>query len=428
MTCFHGIGPLSATTISHNKSGTGIALGLLSSVFFTWGFLTSLNSLLIPHLQQVFELSYTQSMMIQGVFSSAPLLVSLPTARLMTSIGYKKTLILGLTLVIAGALAFYPATAAFSFPMVLCAVLITALGVAALQVVANPYVAELGKSETASARLTMTSGINSLGTTVAPYLGAIILFSATSLDAQAKAELVQGPYLATAAAVLVLAIMIRMLPMPEPRAVQTQQSEPAIPAWKFRHLIFGVAAIFAYCGAEVSIGNFLMSYLIKPELGGFDMTTAGKLVALYWGGAMVGRLSGSLLFRFVNARKVLIFNAVMAALLVAFAVINPGRYGAYALLAVGLFNSIMYPVLFSLSLNKLGSSTAQASGLLIMAGLGGGVVPMIQAMIADNSGLLLSLITPAVCYSIILGYGLVGWKPALFGSKQSLTSNVEAAT
>ena len=224
----------------------GLALSLLSFVFFSWGFLTSLNSVLIPHLQQVFDLSYTQSMLIQAVFSSSPLLVSLPIAGLMKSLGYKNALIAGLVMVVSGALIFYPATVAFSFPLVLVAVFVTALGVAALQVVANPFVAYLGDNKTASARLTMTSGINSLGTTVAPYLGAVVLFSATSLSAQEQAALIQEPYLISALVIATLAIVIKNIQLPEPPIVSEQTHTDALPAWRYRHLLLGLFAIFCY--------------------------------------------------------------------------------------------------------------------------------------------------------------------------------------
>ena len=396
----------------------GLALGLLSFVFFSWGFLTSLNSVLIPHLQQVFKLSYTQSMLIQAVFSSSPLLVSLPIASLMKSIGYKSALVAGLVMVVLGTLIFYPATVAFSFPLVLVAVFVTALGVAALQVVANPFVAYLGDSKIASARLTMTSGINSLGTTVAPYMGAVVLFSATSLSAQEQANLIQGPYLISALVIASLALVIKNIKLPEPPKVAKQSQTDALPAWRYRHLLLGLFAIFCYTGAEVGIGSFLVGYLSDAGLGGFDRATAGKLVTFYWGGAMVGRLLGSVLFRYLNARKVMATNALIAMTFVMLAILMPGRTGGFFLIAVGLCNSIMYPVIFSLALEKLGPSTAQASGLLVMAGVGGAVLPMVQALVADQFGLSTSLLVPAISYAAILSYGAVGWKPAIINPNE----------
>ena len=407
-------------SINDTKSDNpyGPALGLLSFVFFSWGFLTSLNSVLIPHLQQVFNLSYTQSMLIQAVFSSSPLLVSLPIASLMKSIGYKNALIAGLGMVVLGTLIFYPATVVFSFPLVLVAVFVTALGVAALQVVANPFVAYLGDSKTASARLTMTSGINSLGTTVAPYLGAVVLFSATSLSAQEQAALIQGPYLISALVIAALAIVIKNIQFPEPPKAAEQTQTDALPAWRYRHLLLGLFAIFCYTGAEVGIGSFLVGYLSDAGLGGFDRTTAGKLVTFYWGGAMVGRLLGSVLFRYLNARKVMAANALVAMTFVMLAILLSGRTGGWFLIAVGLCNSIMYPVIFSLALEKLGPSTAQASGLLVMAGVGGAVLPMIQALVADQFGVSTSLLVPAISYAAILSYGVVGWKPAIINATE----------
>ena len=407
---------MAANALRQSKRGTGFALCLLSSVFFTWGFLTALNSVVIPHLQQVFQLSYTQSMMIQGIFFSGPLLISLPTARLMRAIGYNNTLLAGLILVVIGALLFYPATSMFSISLVLVAVLILALGVAALQVVANPYVAQLGAIHTAPARLTLASGINSLGTTVAPYVGAVVLLSGSDLDTQQQAELVQGPYLMAAFVVICLMILIKKSNIKEPQPVQYQQQASTVPIWKYRHLMLGLLAIFCYTGAEVSIGSFLLSYLSDTNLGGFERETAGKMIAFYWGGAMVGRLSGSLLFRYINARKVLVLNAIVATVCISFAIFNPGTMGAWALIAIGFCNSIMYPVIFSLAQEKLGAVASQASGLLVMAGIGGAILPFVQALVADSQGLLLSLVIPIICYITILGYGLYGWKPVVAGS------------
>ena len=417
-TCICGITTVARINASKPVNPYGLALALLSFVFFSWGFLTSLNSVLIPHLQQVFNLTYTQSMLIQAVFFSGPLLVSLPIANLMKSIGYKNALIAGLVLVVLGTLMFYPATVAFSFPLVLVAVFITALGVAALQVVANPFVAYLGDSKTASSRLTMTSGINSLGTTVAPYLGAVVLFSATSLNAYEQAALIQGPYLVSALVIATLAIVIKNIQLPEPPKVEQQINSGALPAWRYRHLLLGLFAIFCYTGAEVGIGSFLVGYLSDANLGGLDRATAGKMVTFYWGGAMVGRLAGSILFRYLNARKVMAINALLAMIFVMMAILLPGRMGGWFLIAVGLCNSIMYPVIFFLALDKLGASTAQASGLLVMAGVGGAVLPMVQALVADQFGLSTSLLIPAISYAAILSYSVVGWKPAIINASE----------
>lgn len=384
-----------------------MALTILSSAFFIWGFLTALNSVLIPHLQQVFELTYTQSMLIQGVFFSAPLLVCLPVAKGIERFGYQHSLIMGLMLVCIGALAFYPATKAFSFALVLGAVFITALGVAALQVVANPYVAALGDPTQASSRLTLTSGINSLGTTVAPYVGAVVLFSPSDLTAQEEAALVQSPYIMVACVALIVGLLVTFIRLPAPQHSRAAVTKESVSLWQYRHLTFGVVAIFCYTGAEVSIASFLMSYLNAPELGGYDRPTAGKLIALYCGGAMIGRLVGSAVFRYINARKVLIINAIAALLLIAYSVFFPGRFGAWALILIGLCNSIMYPVIFSLALEELGDNVAKASGLLVMAGVGGGILPMVQAVVADSTGIIISLGVPAILYVVIACYGLL---------------------
>ncbi|MGI9281708.1 MAG: sugar MFS transporter [Endozoicomonas sp.] len=387
-----------------------VALGLLSGVFFIWGFLTSLNSVLVPYLQQQFQLTYTSSMLIQLAFYLAPFLACLPTAALISRYGYRKTLLGGLLLIILGCLTFYPATDVFSFPMVLIAIFITAMGVASLQVVANPYVAMLGDSESAPARLSLSSAINSLGTTLAPYIGAALLFGAVGSAAE-QVKLVQLPYLACALGISVIVALIARMKMPETSTEALAETPSTISIWRYRHLVFGIGTIFCYVGVEVSVGTFMLSYFSSPNLGGLTMQSAGKLVALYWAGAMIGRVAGSLLFRWIRARNILIFNALLAIVLLITAIMVSGKTGIIALIAIGLCNSIMYPVIFSLALDKLGNQAGKASALLVMAGIGGAVWPIMQALIADSSGLQSSFWVPVMGYLVIVSYGARGYKP-----------------
>ncbi|PSW20792.1 glucose/galactose MFS transporter [Photobacterium sanctipauli] len=385
---------------------------LLSCVYFLWGFLTSFNSLLVPYLQQHFQLSYTQAMLIQLAFYLAPFIACLPTAFLIRRWGYKRTLIRGLLVIFSGCLIFVPATEAFSYAAVLVAIFITALGVASLQVVANPCVVLLGDPKMAASRLTLSSAINSAGTTLAPYIASIALFSVVLSSAEASIQQLQLPYLACAAVTIVIAILISRENIPEnTQATETQSEEVTGSLWANRHFVLGVATIFCYVGVEVSIGTFIVGYISDPAVSNAGLESAGKLVAFYWAGSMVFRLLGSQLFRWFNPRHLLIMNAIIAIGLLTTAIMLPGFIGAAALIAIGVCNSIMYPVIFSLALKNLGAHIAKASAILVMAGIGGAAWPMLQAIVADHSGLHLSFIVPMFGYLIITYFGIFGYKP-----------------
>jgi FHS family L-fucose permease-like MFS transporter len=271
----------------------------------------------------------------------------------------------------------------------------------------------LGKPETASSRLTMTQAFNSFGTTVAPFFGAFLLFGAThspDVEAVAGSELVQLPYLILAGALLFLAAIFSFLKLPD-LGRKEKDSTHVADAWKYRHLRFGVLGIFLYVGAEVAIGSFLVSFLSQASIAGLNEAEASKVIAFYWGGAMVGRFIGALVMQKISAGKVLGFNAGMVILLVACAIIFDGKVAMWSLLSVGLFNSIMFPTIFSLALNGLGQSTAQASGFLCLAIVGGALLPLLQGLIADSMGLQISFIIPMLCYLFIAYYGLKGSRP-----------------
>ncbi|WP_051901945.1 glucose/galactose MFS transporter, partial [Photobacterium sanctipauli] len=353
------------------KTKSITALSLLSCVFFFWGFLTAINTVLVPYAKEAFGLSITQSMLIQTVFFSSPLLVCLPTVRLIRRVGYKLALLSGLGAISIGALSIIPALYIESFLALLGAILVIASGVAMLQVIANPYVVAIGPVESASQRLTFASSINSLGTTVGPYIGAYALFSSSSF------ELPTVMYLAVASAIILVALAIATMNMDEPKVNQQPiEEESAGNILAHRHLVFGIVAIFCYTGAETSIGSFLVSYL--TNYAGYPQMAAAKMVTLYWGGAMIGRIIGSLIFGKLNPRKILASNTVLAILVTLTAMLKPGSASAIALVALGLLNSIMYPVIFSLALAKVGHLKERASGMLVMAGAGGAIVPLIQ--------------------------------------------------
>ncbi len=411
------------------------ALVVLTSLFFMWGFITCLNDILIPHLKTLFSLNYTQVMLIQFTFFTAYFIVSLPSGFIVEKVGYKRGIVIGLVTAGIGCLMFYPAAGWRSYPVFLTALFVLASGITLLQVSANPYVAILGKPETASSRLTLTQAFNSLGTTVAPLFGSLLILSVVAKTAEelaalnptdltayrlAEAASVQTPYLGLAAALFIIAAFFAIVKLPEIEASSgeaksaTGESYDAQhpSAWKYRHLVLGAVAIFVYVGGEVSIGSFLVNFMGEPNIAGLAAAEAGKYLSFYWGGAMVGRFVGSAVMRVIKPGRVLAFNAAIAALLVLTTTLTSGHVAMWAILAVGLFNSIMFPTIFTLAVDGLGKHTGQGSGILCMAIVGGAIVPLIQGALADAIGIHHAFFLPILCYLYILFYGLKGHVPS----------------
>lgn len=419
---------------SSNQKNYLPELTILTSLFFMWGFLTCLNDILIPHLQNVFELNYFQSMLVQFTFFLAYFIVSLPSGWLVEKVGYKKGIVIGLLTAGIGTLIFYPAAALRSYPVFLFAFFVLASGITLLQVAANPYVTILGKPETASSRLNLTQAFNSLGTTVAPYFGSLLILSNAVKTAEelaklspeeleayraAEAAAVQYPYLGLAAVLFIMAGIFALLKLPQVEAstVQTTENngisydELHKSAWGYKHLVLGAIGIFVYVGAEVSIGSFLVKYFVHLDPNMLEVE-AGKMVSFYWGGAMVGRFIGSAVQRKIKPGTVLGFNAIMASLLVITSIMNDGKIAMWSILLVGFFNSIMFPTIFSLAIRGLGKHTGQASGILCMAIVGGAIVPVLQGLLADNIGIHHAFILPVLCYWYIAYYGFKGSVPS----------------
>ncbi|OQW69392.1 MAG: L-fucose:H+ symporter permease [Proteobacteria bacterium ST_bin11] len=403
------------------QSYTG-SLAILTSLFFIWGFITCLNDILIPHLKAVFTLSYTQAMLIQFCFFTAYFLMSVPSGYLVEKIDYKGGIIVGLAIAGCGCLLFYPAAGLHSYPLFLGAFFVLASGITLLQVSANPYVTVLGDPHTASSRLTLTQAFNSLGTTLAPYFGALFILSNAVKSAEdiklldteqltayqaAEAAAVQNPYLVLAAVLFLMAAVFAMLKLPkinqQAEAMATHKDEDS--AWQYSHLVLGAVAIFVYVGGEVSIGSFLVNFLGEPDIAGLAEQDAGKYVSFYWGGAMVGRFIGSVVMQKIHPAKVLAFNAVAAAALVLATMLGSGALAMITILAVGLCNSIMFPTIFSLALTGLGSHTGQGSGILCAAIVGGAVLPLLQGAFADHIGIQQAFFIPLTCYLYIAYYG-----------------------
>ena len=405
---------LGASQQNREQGNYSFALTSLTTLFFMWGFITCLNDILIPHLKAVFDLTYTQSMLIQFCFFGAYFLVSIPAGKLVKKLGYQMGIVIGLVVAALGCLMFYPAASNHSYGFFLAALFVLASGITALQVSANPYVTLLGPVETAPSRLTMTQAFNSLGTTVAPYLGALfILNEAThSIGQSNSAESVQMPYLVLMAMLLILAAVFAYIKLPHIDTAEVAEGEEVEgSAWQYRHLVLGAVGIFVYVGAEVSIGSFMVNFFGEANIAGLEEAEAAKYLTYYWGGAMVGRFLGAAVMQKVSGGKVLAFNATIACILIAIAVVSSGALAMWSILLVGLCNSVMFPTIFSLALNGLGKHTSQGSGILCLAIVGGALIPLLQGVLADSIGIQLAFVLPIACYVFIAYYGLVGSKP-----------------
>ena len=412
--------PLTTHTQSQNfqDKNYGFALTSLTTLFFMWGFITCLNDILIPHLKAVFNLTYVQAMLVQFCFFGAYFLMSLPSGYIVKKLGYKKGIVVGLLIAACGCVLFYPAAALHNYPVFLFALFVLASGITLLQVSANPYVSLLGAPKTASSRLTLTQAFNALGTTVAPTFGAFLILDSASeafLTPAQNAESVQLPYLLLAGMLILLAGIFAWLKLPDIMNEQKEAAEKSQTiegsAWQYRHLTLGAVGIFMYVGAEVAIGSFLVSFLAQENIAGLKEHVAAHYITYYFGGAMVGRFIGAAVMQKLPAGKVLGFNASMAIILVVIAMSTSGQLAMWSILLVGLFNSIMFPTIFSLALNGLGKHTAQGSGILCLAIVGGAIVPLLQGALADSVGVQLSYVLPIFCYLFIAFYGLSGSKP-----------------
>ena len=401
-------------------------LAVVTTLFFMWGFLTCLNDILVPHLKSIFDLSYARVMLVQFAFFSAYFLFSVPWSRIVNRIGYQRTMVAGLLTMACGSFLFLPAASAASYSLFLTALLILAAGITGLQVAANPYVVVLGKPETGSSRLDLTQAFNSLGTTIAPKLGGLLILSAAplaidelnKLAPQAlhayrvqEAASVKLPYTVIGVALALLAILIGTFKLPKIETATYRRGENATDSiWKHRNLILGAIGIFAYVGAEVSVGSFLVNYFESPEIAGFSAKTAAGFVSFYWGGAMVGRFLGAPLLRRFKPGNLLGLCAILATTLVGSSMLLSGHTAMWTILAVGLFNSIMFPTIFSLGVAELGPLTGNGSGILNMAIVGGAILPVVQGVIADRVGIHHAFVLPVLCYLYILYYGLSGSK------------------
>ena len=396
------------------------------ALFFIFGGITSLNDVIIPKLKALFTLSYADAMLVQSAFFAAYFIISLPAAAVVERAGYMRTAVLGLLLMTAGCLLFVPASASGLFVMFLLALFVLAAGITTVQVVANPLISMLGAPATAHSRLTFAQAFNSLGTTIFPYVGSILILGSiasvdpSKLSAAALAvfhvtatRVVVHTYLGLAAALLVVAALVWMhRNRLHEEAAPNQSILRAFTLLEQPRFALGAMCIFLYVGAEVSIGSIIVSYLMQSTVWGVGAEQAGKHVPFYWGGAMVGRFIGAYFLRVFSPGKVLAFVASGAIALLLVSANVGGAASGWALLAIGLCNSIMFPTIFTLASEGLGARAAEGSGIICMAIVGGAVVPLITGHAADLEGLKLALAVPAVCYAVIVAFGIFARQPA----------------
>ena len=396
-------------------------------LFFIFGGITSLNDIIIPKLKELFTLNYTQAMLVQFCFFAAYAIVGIPGAQLVKRIGYMRGAVAGLVTMMAGCLLFIPASQTATYGLFLFALFVLASGVVIVQVVANPLISLLGPAKTTHSRLTFAQAFNSLGTTVFPYFGAILILgslatvsadqlSGAELDAYRTAEsqaIVNG-YLGLAAALAVVAAVVWIFR----NRLQGEKHEASSLVGGFTLLRrprfgYGALCIFLYVGAEVAIGSIIVNYMMQANVLGLPEQEAGKLIPLYWGGALIGRFIGSALLRMVSPGLLLSVVAAGAISLIVISVTSTGTVSGYSLLAVGLMNSIMFPTIFSLACEKLGTKAADGSGIINVAICGGAIVPLLFGAIADTTGSLASaLMLPVACYVVIAGFGWYARRPA----------------
>lgn len=398
------------------------AMAMVTTLFFMWGFTTALNDILIPHLKSIFDLNYAEVMLVQFSFFSAYFVFSWPSGQIVNFIGYKGTMIAGLLTMAVGALLFIVAASVASFPVFLTALIIVAAGMTALQVSANPYVAVLGPERTASSRLNLAQAFNSLGTTVAPYLGSVLILSAAPMaveqlrqlsapDLQAyrlhEAATVKAPYLAIGLVLIALAVALQLFKLPSMSAEHQATGEDTGSVWKHSQLVLAALGIFTYVGAEVAIGSFLVNYFSQRDIGGMTQQQAARLVSLYWGCAMAGRFVGSAILRKVKTATLLAIAAAAACVLVLASMASFGYVAVATIILVGLFNSIMFPSIFTLGIEGLGPLTGKGSGVLIAAIVGGAIIPELEGILADRIGIHHAFVLPAICYVYIFSFALI---------------------
>lgn len=421
------------------KAATGTADGMPESavktlrlfvfaLFFMFGGITSLNDVIIPKLKALFTLNYAQAMLVQFAFFIAYFVISIPGAAIVARIGYMRTAALGLMTMTAGCLLFIPASSSGLFGAFLVAIFVLGSGITIVQVVANPLISMLGRPQTAHSRLTFAQAFNSLGTTVFPYVGsALILGSLSTVDPSKLSghalavfrtedtQVIVRTYIGLATALTLVAISVWIA---RNKLVEAPSEMPTLRHYlsllKLPRFSYGTLCIFVYVGGEVAIGSLIVNYLMQSSVWAMGSEAAGKHIIFYWGGAMVGRFIGAYYLRIFSPGKVLACHAAVAIVLILISANTVGFVSGWSYLAIGLFNSIMFPTIFTLACEGLGPKAAEASGIICVAIVGGAVVPWITGRVADLTSLKTALFVPAICYAIICGFGIFARRPAAY--------------
>ena len=403
----------SIQTASPPRGGNNLALSVVGALFFMLGFITCLNDILIPPLKAIFNLNYTQAMLVQFCFFTAYAVMSIPMSKLVEKMGYKAGIIGGFLIAALGCILFYPAAASASYPIFLGALFILASGIVLLQVAGNPYVTLLAPKGKESVMLTLIQAFNSLATTVAPPIGAALIFVDATASQAERISSVQMPYLGLAGFMILLSVLIGLIKLPDARQIAAEQTESnhdgKTSVRQYKHMVLGTIGIFCYVGAEVAIGSLMVNAL--EHTAGLSHDKAAGYLSIYWGGAMVGRFIGAGLMNKIAPNKYLAFNASMAVGLLMLAIAaGGGAVTQWSLLLIGFFNSIMFPTIFSLGTKGLGKFTGAASGIISTAIVGGALVPVLQGFVIDHVGLMISYVIPAVCYVYIVFFATRGYK------------------
>ena len=412
-----------ATPATHTR----VALVAMTAIFFMWGFITELNGVLIPHLQSVFDLTHARSMLLDSAFFGAYFVMAVPAGKVVGRVGFKMGIVIGLLVAGVGALLILPAARMGSFNLFLPALFILATGIVLLQVSANPYVSLLGAPERAASRLNFAQAVNSLGHTIGPYVAGVLIFSATmlsadqlaALPASERASTVEPLYVGVAVALIVLAVAVSLFRMP-PLTEATERAEVRHHSFAellaLPHVRWGVLAIFFYVGVEVTVAHFMVTYVSRPDIGNMSREAASAYLSFYHLAAMIGRFVGALLLLRANPRRMLPAAAAINIGLLLVTMGTTGNVATWSVVAVGLFNSIMFPTIFTLAIERLGSMTEKAASLLVMAIVGGAVIPPLQGLVVDalqagqgeTHALQYAFVVSALCYAYIVWYGLRG--------------------
>lgn len=401
--------PVAATQPAGTAHGQSYrpALVTLAVLYFMMGLITCLNDTLVPFFKSSFQLNYTQSALVQFYFFVTYGVMSIPAGVIVSKFGFKQSMVAGFAIAAVGTFLFFPASLMHQYYLFLAALFILAIGIVLLQVAANPYITLLGPPETASSRFNLIQALGSLGTTVAPLLGASYILSEVR-DGMQSSEAVRLPYLCITALVIVIALVISQLKLPAPvlQAPDDREGQPGI--FGFPNLRFGLVALFCYVGAEVSIGSFLTNYI--ADTAGIVENEAVTYVALYWGSMLVGRFIGAGVLKIVRAPLVLSICAIAAVVLIVVSVTGAGMLAAWTMVAVGLCNSIMFATIFSLSVAGLEEHATRASGWLSTAIVGGAVISFLQGVLIDHFNWQVAFMLPLLCYVFILFFGVNGYK------------------